>query len=87
MSVLEDVVALVISRFLGPVDTKQALSHKLEGLGAKLVSRLGKEVTHIIFMRQRTADAQEQAAEDSELRALYGKTSKVQYSHEIMSSP
>jgi len=61
----------------GPVDTKQVLTKKLEGLGAKIAGRLGKEVTHVVFQRQRNADKQEQLAEDSELRNLFEKTAKV----------
>jgi hypothetical protein len=49
----------------------------LEGLGAKIASRLGKEVTHVVFQRQRNASKQEQLAEDSELRNLFEKTAKV----------
>jgi len=62
---------------VGPVDTKQVLTRKLEGLGAKIAARLGKEVTHVVFQRQRNADQQEQQAEDSELRTLFDKTAKV----------
>lgn len=74
---LEDVVAVVVSRPLGPANTKQAISQKLESLGARVATRLGKEVTHIIFQRQRNVDQQDQLAEDSELRGLYDKTAKV----------
>lgn len=55
----------------------QVLAEKLESLGARVATRLGKEVTHIIFQRQRSADAQEQEAEDSELQLLYDKAAKV----------
>lgn len=76
---LSDVVALVISKPLGPVDTKAAITEKLLGLGARVASRLGKEVTHIIFQRLRSADPQELLAEESELRAVYDKVSKVPF--------
>ena len=46
-------------------------------LGARIASRLGKEVTHIVFMRRRTADANEQLAEESDLRSLFERTCKV----------
>ena len=74
---LGDVVALVVSRPLGPVDTKQAISKKLESMGARVAHRVSKEVTHIIFHRQRAADEQQQLTENSELRSLYAKTAKV----------
>ena len=32
---LGDVVALVVSRPLGPIDTKQAIANKLESMGAR----------------------------------------------------
>ena len=75
---LEDAVVYVVSRPLGPVNTKHALTQKLESLGAKVASRWGKEVTHIVFMRQRTAGVEEQLAEDSDLRALYEKSCQTQ---------
>lgn len=77
MGCLDDVVALVVSRPLGPVNTKQVLTERLQSLGAKIAGRLSKEVTHIIFQRQRFADADEHSAEDSDLRALYDRTAKV----------
>ena len=55
----------------------QVLAQKLEGLGAKVATRLGKEVTHIVFQRQRNAEKQEQEAEDVELRGLFDKAAKV----------
>ena len=65
----------------GPVDTKQVLARKLEGLGARIAARLGKEVTHVVFQRQRNADRQEQQAEDWELRSLFERSAKVAILH------
>ena len=55
----------------------KVLARKLEGMGARVVTRLGKEVTHIVFQRQRSADKEEQDADDVELRSLYDKAAKV----------
>lgn len=82
---LQDVTALVISRPLGPVDTKQAISLKLEDLGARVTSRLGKEVTHIIFQRLRSSSPQEQLIEESELRNLYERVAKVSFTWQLHS--
>ena len=53
------------------------LTQKLEKLGARVAARLGKEITHIIFQRQRGSDKQEQDLEDIELRSLHDRAAKV----------
>ena len=83
---LEEVVALVVSRPLGPIDTKQVLTGQLERLGAKVASRLSKDVTHVIFQHQRTSDAEQLAAQDHSLRELYEKSSKVSQRKSIVAS-
>ena len=77
MQPLDEVTAYIVSRPLGPVNTKQVLSEKIEGLGGRVVQRFGKEVTHVIFQRLRAVVAEEQIAEDSVLLDLYDKASKV----------
>ena len=56
-----------------------AVITKMEALGARVVTRFGKDVTHIIFQKHaKTASAEQREAEAAELRALYDKIEKVQ---------
>lgn len=51
----------------------------MEALGARVVTRFSKDVTHIIFQKHaKTASAEQREAEAAELRALYDKIEKVQ---------
>lgn len=70
-------MALVVSQPLGPVDSRAAISAKLELLGARIAHRLGKHVTHVVFQRVRNSTPQERQAEESEIRNLYDKLAKV----------
>ena len=56
-----------------------AVITKMEALGARVVTRFNKDVTHIIFQKHaKTASAEQREAEAAELRALYDKIDKVQ---------
>ena len=55
-----------------------AVITKMEALGARVVTRFSKDVTHIIFQKHaKTANAEQREAEAAELRALYDKIEKV----------
>ena len=55
-----------------------AVITKMEALGARVVTRFSKDVTHIIFQKHaKTASVEQREAEAAELRALYDKIEKV----------
>jgi hypothetical protein len=73
--ILDDVVGHVWPG--GDRNVHNAVTKKLKDLGARISARIGKEVTHIIFQRKHNATAEEVAAEDEQLRALFEKANKV----------
>ena len=75
--VLSGVVALVSFRPDNTFNFKQTVSTKLTDLGARVTSRFGKDVTHVVFQKRLKPTAEQQLAEASDLRALYDKTAKV----------
>ena len=58
--------------FLDPLSRRLA-----DGTGAKLVIRISKEVTHVIFQQKALASPQERKLEEDKLRELYDKIEKV----------
>ena len=74
---LSDVVALVHCCAPNDSFTSDALHSKLRQLGARTASRINKDVTHVIFQRKLHPSAQERAAEDADLRAIYERVPKV----------
>ncbi len=71
---LEGVVALVIARSSDAIAYRKVLEARLAGLGARVAVRFGREVTHIVFRRDR---ATEREAEDAHLRELYNRSAKA----------
>ncbi len=61
----------------GDLSFHAPLVAKLEQLGAKTASRLGKEVTHVVFTRTLSPNTSERAQEEQRIRELYDKASKV----------
>ncbi|GAB4817885.1 hypothetical protein N2152v2_004931 [Parachlorella kessleri] len=55
---------------------KPALKRTLQELGAKVVERLTKQVTHVVYER-RTAQRGKEKDAEQELQDLYGKTDKL----------
>ena len=58
----------------GRAEAKRAISTKLQDLGAKVCTRLGKEVTHVIFQKSQT---EEKHAQEAELLRLYDRLAQV----------
>lgn len=61
-------------------EQRLALVSRLKSLGAQIASRLGKEVSHIVFSRGAKLNADERVQEDAELRALFDRARKVRLS-------
>lgn len=75
--ILDGVIAYVYARSCGHTNLQAAVVAKLKDLGARVSTRLSKEVTHVIFQRQHHPSIDQKAAEDVELRSVYEKASKV----------
>ena len=74
--ILVDVVALI--RAGDPVHTaKPALTSRLLANGAKVVQRLGREVTHIIYERRHSQRPRDKTADEAELLELYKRLDKA----------
>jgi hypothetical protein len=74
--VLDEVVAWVVA--LDPAHTaKAALPARVEMAGGKVVSRLGREVSHIIWERRHSRRPSDKAADEAELLELFRKLDKV----------
>jgi len=75
-TVLQDVVALVVASD-AVHNAKSAITNRLKSNGAKVVTRLSREVSHVVFERkrsQRTADKDEEMAKITD---LYNKLEAV----------
>lgn len=77
MTHLSRVVAYVPKRVDGDQTVHSAVSRKLLSLGAKLVSRFTKDLTHIVFLKKLLATQQEQGREEEILRDLFERAAKV----------
>lgn len=75
---LQDVVALVVCA--GVQNARQALNERLRKSGAKVVQRLTKETTHVIFERTHSKKPSDKQADEAELLELYKKVDKVRRS-------
>eukprot|EP00887_Chlorella_sp_A99_P005336 scaffold1.g5336.t1 len=76
--VMADVVCLI--RAGDPVHTaKPALTARLLSNGAKVVTRLGREVTHVIYERRHSQRPRDKAADDVELLELYKRLDKLEH--------
>lgn len=74
--VLEDVVALVMCQ--DPVaNAKAAVTTRIEGHGGRVVARLGKDVSHIVWERTRSRRPSDKAADEAQLLELFHKLEKV----------
>ena len=71
------VVYLVKWRADGDIAFHGPLARKLSSAGAKLATRLSKEVSHIVFQQKALATPHELKLEEEQLRELYEKISKV----------
>jgi hypothetical protein len=74
---LHGCTVLVHRRVDGDLATQQAVSSKLEVLGAALTTRLGRAVTHVIALRKLMPSAAEAAAQAESLRELHDKLAKA----------
>jgi hypothetical protein len=54
-----------------------ALVSRLRGLGAQVAARLGREVSHCVFVRAAVPTAEQKTQEDAELRSLFDRARKV----------
>lgn len=74
--VLEDVVALVMCQ--DPVaNAKAAVTTRIEGHGGRVVARLGRDVSHIVWERTRSRRPSDKAADEAQLLELFHKLEKV----------
>ncbi|KAK9845443.1 hypothetical protein WJX81_006533 [Elliptochloris bilobata] len=71
---LEGVVALVVARSSDAIDYRKVLEARLAGLGAGVAARFSREVTHVVFRRDRCT---EREAEDAHLRELHERAAKA----------
>lgn len=58
-------------------EQRLALVSRLKGLGAQIASRVGKEVSHVVFSRTGGLTAEQKVLEDAELRMLFDRARKV----------
>ncbi len=61
----------------GAGSVQDALEARIQALGARVVPRLNKDVTHVVFQRQASVTREGRAAEDQELRALHDRVRRV----------
>ena len=77
-NILQDVIALIVCS--DPIhNAKGAISTRLQTHGARIVPRLGKDVTHIIFERRRSQRACDKRNEDETVAELYRKLEGVSF--------
>lgn len=76
MSVLEDVVALVCCAD-AVRNARQAIQARLREHGARVVQRLSKDVSHVVFERKHVPPSAKRAEPDADLLELYTKLDKV----------
>ncbi|KAL4430735.1 hypothetical protein ABPG75_005991 [Micractinium tetrahymenae] len=82
--VLEDVVALVMCQ--DPVaNAKAAVTARIEGQGGRVVARLGKDVSHIVWERTRSRRPSDKAADEAQLLDLFHKLEKLEYPPVVVS--
>lgn len=75
-AILQDVVALVVCADR-TLNAKEALRNRLQGCGAKVATRLGQDVTHVIFERRRGQRASDKATEEADILNFYRKLDAV----------
>jgi len=76
---LDGVVALISCRADGYLDPTPSIHAKLRSMGARVATRLGKDVTHVIFNRRLNPSAQERNLEDADLRMLYDRIGRMDF--------
>lgn len=76
MSVLQDVVALVCCAD-AVRNAKQAIQARLREHGARVVQRLGRDVSHVVFERKHVPASTRGLDADADLLGLYTKLEKV----------
>jgi hypothetical protein len=75
-TILQDVIAIIVCS--DPIhNAKGALHKRLQSNGARVLARLGKDVTHIIFERRRSQRASDKRNEDEAVIELYRKLDGV----------
>eukprot|EP00798_Chlamydomonas_sp_ICE-L_P009913 gene9913-7780_t len=85
-TILAGVTAFLVKwRADGDLNFYGPLSTKLAQLGARLVTRLGKDVTHIIFQKIAMPNLSQKAAEEEKLRELHEKIAKASFSACVVS--
>jgi hypothetical protein len=74
----DGVVAYVVKwRADGDLSFLTSFTRKLESNGARVASRLQKDVTHVVFQQKALSTCQEQQLEIEKIRELYEKLIKV----------
>lgn len=71
--VLEDVVACI----MGQANAKPAITARIQRHGGRAATRLGKEVSHIVWERRHSRRPSDKAADEAELLELFHKLEKV----------
>jgi hypothetical protein len=72
-SLLLDVVACI----MGVTNAKSAIQARISQYGGRVVARLGKEVSHVIWERRHSKRPSDKAADEAELLQLFLKLEKV----------
>jgi len=75
-TILQDVIAIIICSD-SIHNAKGAIQKRLQTNGARVVPRLTKDVTHIIFERRRSQRARDKRNEDEAVVELYRKLDGV----------
>lgn len=75
-TILQDVIAIIICS--DPIhNAKGAILKRLQTNGARVVQRINKDVTHVIFERRRSQRACDKRQEDETVVELYRKLDGV----------
>lgn len=75
--VLVGVVAYVACASSGVLQTREILSLKLQELGARVVGRLTRDVTHIVCCKGASSPHGRKNVEEIDILSLYEKATKV----------
>jgi hypothetical protein len=81
--ILQDVVALVVCADRVH-NAKAALQQRLQQHSARVLQRLSKEVTHVIFERRRSQRAGDKSEEEEKISQLYTRLDAVRLSSKIV---
>jgi hypothetical protein len=82
-AILQDVIAIIVCSDLIH-NAKGAVHKRLQANGAKVLPRLTKDVTHVIFERRRSQRACDKRSEDEAVVELYRKLDGVRSDYQLI---